>query len=111
MYWRASMWIHRITGLIIWLTTVSFALYVIIKNNWVIQNDFHPILGVITLVLVTLLSFGGALSKWMLENSRWNTKKSIMIKRGHGIFGFIVLDISLITLLLGSLKYAANGAT
>ena len=105
------MWIHRITGFIIWATTASFAFYVIIKDNWEIDNSLHPICGLMTLSLVTLLSFGGVLSKWMLENSRWNTKKAIMIKTGHGIFGFVVIVFSHLTLLFGCLRYAENGVS
>lgn len=51
--------IHSISGYSILILTVVMSLLMIKKYGWKIKADFHPIIGVIVLVLVFLSVISG----------------------------------------------------
>lgn len=109
-YWKASMWIHRISGIIIWGTTVAMAMWVIVEDNWKIKKGLHPALGLGILIAVSLPALGGILSRRTSDHSRWNTASFLKVKLGHKLFGYLILFVSQVALLLGCLSYSeGNG--
>jgi hypothetical protein len=98
--------------MLIWATTFVMALWVISKNNWTLGSGLHPAFGLTMLICVSLPIFGGIAARYTSENSRWNTAKTLKMKLGHKIFGYLVLFIAQITLLLGGLSYSSwNGSS
>lgn len=106
------MWLHRISAMLIWATTMIMALWVISKNNWTLGSGLHPAFGLSMLICVSLPIFGGIFARYTSENSRWNTAKTLKMKIGHKVLGYLVLFTAQITLILGGLSYANyNGSS
>lgn len=110
MYWKSSIWIHRISAMLIWTTTFVMALWVFAQDEWELKQGLHPAMGLAILVCVTFPLLGGIAARYTSENARWNTVKLLQLKMGHKLFGYLLLIVAQVTLLLGSLAYSeGNG--
>ena len=85
VYWRLSMWIHRISGLIILLITLTLSFLALSKAGWEVEIGVHQIMGVIILSLVLLIVLGGVFNRSMMQRFRWRTADMLKIKRGHRV--------------------------
>jgi Cytochrome b5-like Heme/Steroid binding domain len=68
-------------------------------------------MGLTVLCCVTLPALGGILTRWKLERQRWGTADVLKLKFGHQLFGYLVIGVSQVTLLLGGLAYADGGGS
>ena len=67
VYWKYSMWIHRVGGAIILLITLIIGGIAINKLGGEIELGWHTTLGFIVFLLVSLLVFGGVGTRIMLR--------------------------------------------
>lgn len=88
------MWVHRISGTIILLSTFILSVMAIVKSYWRLREGLHPIGGLAVLLLVFLLVIGGFLSRNLLNKVNWGTKKLLMIKQGHKWFGYLMIFVA-----------------
>lgn len=93
MYHKASMFVHRLTGFLIFLATFIMAMITYRSNDWEARPGAHPALGTTLVVIMTLLTIGGITASTILERTKWNTVLALRIKHGHGLFGYLVMII------------------
>ena len=55
---------------------------------------------------MSALTIGGITSRLLLEKTLWNSVLAIRIKIGHKLFGYLVILLSQVTLLLGGIAYS-----
>jgi hypothetical protein len=94
VFWSAAIWVHRLSGLFIWLATFTMALLAFNQDNWQLKEGFHPALGLAILCMVTLPIIGGVIAKMASERSRWNTLLYLRLKRGHRLMGYVLLVLA-----------------
>jgi|LauGreDrversion4_2_1035121.scaffolds.fasta_scaffold224039_2 hypothetical protein len=109
MYHKVSMWIHRISGFVIFLATFIMAMFTFKQDDWEIKSGYHPAMGLTIVITMSLLTIGGITARLFLEKSRWNTVMALRIKLGHKLFGALVIFLAQITLVLGGIAYADRG--
>lgn len=78
------MWVHRINGVIILVTTIILAA-LIIDRTGVINPNPKARLGLACLILVIIVPFGGILARSRLNRSKWNTLLTMIIKYLHKV--------------------------
>lgn len=103
------MWIHRISGFLVLLGTLTMGLITFKNDGWELKDGLHPALGLSMMCIVGVLVIGGIIARWQLERSTWSTVRSLLGKTGHSFFGYIVLLVSQVTLITGGLAYADRG--
>ena len=79
------MWVHRISGSIIWLITLIMGLIAVKKAGWEVENSLHTIIGFIVTVVVTFIVLGGVFTRIMMNRLRWKTHLILKIKLGHRV--------------------------
>jgi glucan phosphoethanolaminetransferase (alkaline phosphatase superfamily) len=94
MYHKASMWVHRISGFIIFLATFIMAMLTFKNDDWEIKSGYHPAIGLTIVITMSLLTIGGITARTVLEKSKWNTILALRIKLGHKIFGLLVIFLA-----------------
>jgi hypothetical protein len=92
----------------IWSLTVIMSLLVFNDKKWKLKSGLHPIFGLGTLVLVTVPILGGLLLRWTIGNQRWGTRKVLRYRFKHKLFAYCLLLGTMVTLLLGGIKYKDN---
>lgn len=85
VYWKLNMWVHRISGSIIWLLTLVMGFMAISRANWEVTYSPHNILGFCITLLVTLLVLGGVFTRSMMNRLKWRTHLILKIKTGHRV--------------------------
>jgi len=94
MYHNVSMWIHRITGFLIFVGTFVMAMFTFKQDEWEIKPGYHPAMGLTIVITMSLLTIGGITARMILEKSRWNTVLALRIKLGHKLFGCVVMFLA-----------------
>jgi len=61
--WTWHLWMHRITGTLILLTTLILGILTIQQSGWAVYNNPHSIIGVIVVSIVTLITLGGVFTR------------------------------------------------
>ncbi len=92
--WAWHLWMHRITGTIILLMTLGLGILSIKEYGWSVYPAIHNIIGVIVISVVTLITLGGVFTRSRMMRLKWNTSKMLKIKRGHQLFGYIIIIIT-----------------
>lgn len=92
--WSWHLWMHRITGTLILLTTLVLGILTIKESGWSVYPSPHNIIGVIVISIVTLITLGGVFTRSRMMRLKWNTSTMLKIKRGHKLFGYIILIIT-----------------
>ena len=78
------MWIHRLSGIVIWTVTFVFSFLVLYQASWRIQQEsIHPLIGLGVLIAVGLIAMGGFIARYIMGKMIWNTKKLLWVKMGH----------------------------
>lgn len=76
-FWWIHMWVHRITGFLIFCITVGFGLRMIQENGWtIIQGEppeAHFYIGVVMISVIGVLMVGGIWARSYLNRAQWNT--------------------------------------
>jgi hypothetical protein len=86
IFWRFSFIIHLFAGLFMFFTTLVMAILGIKNLGWVILLDnVHCILGLVILIVVSFIVFGGIFSKYMLNCVKWRTRLTLNIKQIHAV--------------------------
>ena len=80
------MWIHRVAGSFILLLNLIFISLMIHDKDGEIENNFHSILGLILLIIVTL---GGVFTRSRMNRIKWNTKLILALKTIHKVLSLI----------------------
>ncbi|CDW84971.1 cytochrome b5-like heme steroid binding domain containing protein [Stylonychia lemnae] len=106
MYWKVNMWVHRLSGSIIWILTLVFGFIAVSKADWEVVNSLHTIIGFIVTITVTLIVLGGVFTRSMMNRLRWKTHLILKIKFGHRMFGLALITLSQFSILTGGLKYS-----
>jgi hypothetical protein len=109
MYVGVSMWTHRISGFLIFLATLTMAMFTFKQDEWELKPGLHPALGLTVVCCMSALTIGGITARLLLEKTTWNTTLALRIKMGHKLFGYLVLLISQVALVTGGLAYAERG--
>jgi Cytochrome b5-like Heme/Steroid binding domain len=109
MYVSVSMWAHRISGFLIFVSVFTMAMITFKQDKWELKSGLHPALGLSVVVCMSLLTIGGITTRLLLEKSRWNTGIALRIKMGHKLFGYLILFVTQVTLVTGGLAYADRG--
>jgi hypothetical protein len=108
-FWRANMWIHSISGLLVLFGILTMGLITFKNDKWELKDGLHPALGLTMMCIVGVLVIGGLIARWQLQRSTWSTARSLLGKMGHSFFGYIVLLVSQVTLITGGIAYADRG--
>lgn len=85
IFWRFNFIIHVISGFFIFIVTIVLSIMGIKEVGWAIMDCAHCALGLIVLLTVSFIVFGGMLSKYMLKNVNWRTQLILKIKLIHGV--------------------------
>jgi hypothetical protein len=109
MYHKVSMWTHRISGFLIFLASFTMAMFTFNQDEWELKPGYHPAMGLTIVVTMSLLTIGGITSRLLLEKSKWKTVTALRVKMGHKLFGWLVIFLAQVTILLGGLAYAERG--
>lgn len=72
--WRWHLLMHRITGTLIFLSTLTLGILTIKESGWKVYPAVHNIIGVIVMSIVTLITLGGVYTRSRMVRVRWNTK-------------------------------------
>ena len=94
MYHKASMWAHRISGFLVFLTTFTMAMLTLNHDGWELEDGLHNAMGLTILITMSLLTIGGITARIILERSKWNTVLALRIKLGHKVFGWVVIFLA-----------------
>ena len=62
-HWRAAMWIHRISGCMSILITLSMGFLAFNKAGWVLGSSIHCYFGLFIMVTSALLGLGGFIAR------------------------------------------------
>jgi len=74
-----------ISGLLIFILTMTYGLLIMKELGWKILKDWHPIIGFIILIFVGLIVVGGFFVGALLNSLRWRTGLVLKIKIGHRV--------------------------
>lgn len=85
------MWIHRLIGTTIMLITLVFGYAAWKYLNYTFTKSWHPYFVFPILFGVPLVAIGGIIARSCMRRSVWNTARALLIKKGHQIFGFILI--------------------
>ena len=74
LLWRQRLVIHRVTGLIVLLITLSIGGYTYVyEMDWDFEKNYHSYFAFPTLYLIVFLTVGGAYVKEIMTRSKWDT--------------------------------------
>jgi len=102
------MWIHRIIGTVIMFFTLfnGFAAWKFLAYAYIVNWHFYFVFPI--LFGVPLVAIGGIISRSFLRRSIWNTARALSIKRGHQIFGFLLILLGQAAVTSGIYYYRIN---
>jgi hypothetical protein len=84
VFWRVHMWIHRISGFLIFGGTIALSA-LLIKDIGGIEDNVHSIIGIVILGVVIFITLFGIFTRSRMENMKWNTKWILRIKNLHKV--------------------------
>lgn len=75
-WWRLNMWIHRLGGTIILLSTIAMSIVGISKLDWKLSGaTAHYVIGLIIFFAVTFVALGGVFARSMTRRLHWSGRK------------------------------------
>lgn len=107
--WRVAMWVHRISGALAVLITLSMGLIAFNAGNWELGSALHCYIGLFVMITSGMLGLGGFIARKSLERMTWNTKRALTIKSGHKLFGYALVTISEAAIVSGGLSLGDSG--
>lgn len=90
-HWKVSMLLHRSTATIILVVTTVVSVSIFKKYEWKLRGGVHPLVATLVGIFGIMLFLGGYISRSKLITSRWNTSQNLLLKKGHSIFGMVVI--------------------
>jgi hypothetical protein len=73
VFWKVHMWIHRVSGFLIFVLTIIFASIIIKDKGGEIEDNPHSIIGLVILAVVIFIIIIGIFTKKRMETMKWNT--------------------------------------
>jgi hypothetical protein len=74
LWWRANMWIHRISGTIILIITIALGLVGIKISGWELSGDKpHTVIGLIIFFSTFFVAVGGVFARSRARRLQWKT--------------------------------------
>lgn len=111
-WWRLNMWIHRLGGTFILLSTIAMSIVGISKLDWKLTGaTSHYVIGLIIFFAVTFVAVGGVFARSMTRRLKWSTKKIHRIQGIHKWGGRILIILAQVTILLGVKEYNEKYST
>eukprot|EP00347_Sterkiella_histriomuscorum_P024123 403332230 len=107
VYWKANRIVHTLSGVSILILTLVMGLLAMQKGSWEISKLWHTLMGFIIMVAVGFIVIGGIMTGVQLYAVRWNTQLVLRVKLGHKIFGYILIFVSQIAIVLGGFKWSS----
>ena len=83
-HWYLNMWLHRITGTLIMVSTIIMAAIAVQKKGR-LGKDKHLVLGTIFLILTAPVAFLGFAVRSCNSRLRWKTKRVLVTKHLHKV--------------------------
>ena len=108
-FWKASMVIHRVTGILIWFATFLMCIFVLKKVSWKLAKGLHPLIGLGVFIAVGIISLGGFAARFTMQKTRWNTNRVIWIKTGHRLFSYLLIIAAQAAIVTGGIRFAEQG--
>ena len=73
-YWRAYIWIHRISGTFILLSTIAMGIIGIKRMGWKLSGDEgHYVIGLIIFFSTLFVAVGGVFARSRARRLEWKT--------------------------------------
>jgi hypothetical protein len=85
VFWKAHMWIHRVSGLLMLILTIVFASIIIKDKGGEIEDNPHSIIGIVILAVVIFTALFGLFTRNKMDSMRWNTIWIIRFKNLHKV--------------------------
>lgn len=89
--WRSAIWIHAISGLLVYLVMLASALYTLILFKWYFEWNTHLRLATPLITLTIFIVLSGLIQRYISYASRWNTKTILRLRFTHRLFGFLFI--------------------
>ena len=105
MLWRKGQLYHILLGLFMYGITLSMALFALFHRNWQFDGTPHSFIVFPTFSLLFVLPVFGCCTKYNSLSGKWNTAKTIKIKRWHKFLGYSWVVIGQIALFSGIYSY------
>ena len=80
-------------GIFVFIATLTAAMLVLWLYGWALGTSKHVYMGLTMTIVGLLLCIGGVVTsiiKFKMPMD-WNTRKKIMLSRGHGYFAYVVM--------------------
>ena len=107
MFWRFNKALHVISGTSILIITLVMGLLAMKRGGWKIDIMWHTVMGFIIMVAVGVIVLGGVIAAIASYSVRWNTALVLKIKFGHKLFGYLMIFLSQIAIVLGGYKWSS----
>lgn len=107
-HWDTRMWIHRISGGIIVVITLIYALYAFGYLGWKVLDNGHSYFVFPVLALVLIVAILGVITRSMLRRSVWSTKSALVMKRVHWFFAYLIIILGIGAVMTGIYYYRIN---
>ena len=100
-HWDTRMWVHRISGGIIVVITLIYAIYAFGFLGWNVINNAHSYFVFPILALVLIVAILGVITRSLLRRTQWNTKTAIVMKRVHWVFAYLIIVLGIGAIMTG----------
>ena len=92
--WTWRQYLHSILGIFVLILTILAFILALWMSGWKLIFDFtHNLIGFPMFLLGSLLCIGGMVTsviKFRIPFA-WSTRKKLILSKGHGYFGYLVL--------------------
>ena len=90
--WESHLWMHRLSGVFILVTTLFYGLFGIYKLQKVV-HDPHAYLGITVTALVLFIAVSGVVARSRLNRAQENQSAMLKFKKCHIVsVSFILLS-------------------
>jgi hypothetical protein len=107
-HWDSRMWIHRLSGGIIVVITLFYALYAFGYVGWAVIDNGHSYFVFPILALVLIVAVLGVMTRSCLRRKKWNTKTALVMKRVHWVFAYLIIALGIGAIMTGIYYYRTN---
>lgn len=107
-HWDTRMWIHRLSGAIIVIITLIYAIYAWAFVGWNVFDNSHSYFVFPILFLVLIVAILGVVTRSLLRRTVWNTKTSLVVKRVHWVFAYLIIILGIGAIMTGIYYYRIN---
>lgn len=106
-HWSTNMWMHRVSGTVLLVTTLLYGLTAIIKLKF-IKDDVHAPMGVAVTALILFIVISGVIARVKLVKAEQGQQKMLCYKLAHKVLAYSMLVVTQITIFFGIYSYSTN---